>query len=82
MKYLLFLSLVLISCTDNEITPPKSNITVESTIIFNNKNWEGDIIILPTGERILLTGYKFTTYGGTTSVSTTATLLPPLKAEK
>lgn len=54
--------------------------TQEAVVNLGN-DWSGSIVILPTGERVLLT-YRYFDNSNGGQISTAAVLLPPAPAER
>ena len=72
------LAALLAGCTDDPPSPPVPTATQEQVIDLGN-HWEGNVVQLPSGERVLLT-YRLHRNGRGDQISTAAVLLPPLRA--
>lgn len=79
LSLVLLVVLSLTGCTEQEPGPPIPRATQETELDLGN-TWMGNVVVLPTGERVLLTyRYHVTSTGG--QISTAAVLLPARPVE-
>lgn len=75
----LWIALFMIGCTEGEPSPPIPQAVQETELDLGN-TWKGNVVVLPTGERVLLT-YRYYDNGRGGQISTAAVLLPARPVE-